>query len=148
MDTPSSTSVLMINGGGAGKFQFRSRSGRTPVIPIASMAFPLCASDILRSGRLSAVSMAVHDDVDGTRFENRPTCARNAAAMLDEPPVIELIEAFRLDGFERSKKPTGNGKMTRETLELKSTQFYMSQSFVNCHWVVLNFEIPCDVRSM
>lgn len=72
--------------------------------------------------------MAVHDDVDGTRFEKRPTCARNAAAMLDEPPVIELIEAFRLDGFERSKNPTGNTeKRARETLELKSTPFYMSQ---------------------
>lgn len=87
--------------------------------------------------------MAVHDDVDGTRFEKRPTCARNAAAMLDEPPVIELIEAFRLDGFERSKNPTGERKNGEgNKLELKSTPFYMSQLEFCLVWVVWNFEFP------
>lgn len=49
--------------------------------------------------------MAVHDDAAGTIFEKRPICTFNAAAIPDEPPAIEDVEALRLGGFE-PKKPT------------------------------------------
>lgn len=102
----------MMNGGGSGKFLLRSRNGRSYVIDehLVLMAFPLRAIDvdILRNGCTAAParSMALHDDAVGTMFENKPICTFNAAAIPDEPPAIEDVEALRLGGFE-PKKPTG-----------------------------------------
>lgn len=64
------------------------------------MALPLLAIDDLRSGRMPVVLMALHDDVlvDGTRFENKPICALSAAAIPVEPPAMDVVEAFLLDG--------------------------------------------------
>lgn len=102
-----SVSVLMINGGGGGKLRLRSRNGGSYVTDehLVLMAVPLRAIDILRSGRIPAISIAVHDDAAGTIFEKRPICTFNAAAIPDEPPAIEDVEALRLGGFE-PKKPT------------------------------------------
>lgn len=107
-----SLSALMTNGGN-GKFPPRSRNGGSYAIDehLVLMAVPLRAIDILRNGRTPAASIALHDDAVGTIFENSPICTFNAAAIPDEPPAIEDVEALRLDGFE-PKKPTGSGKIS------------------------------------
>ena len=105
----------MMNGGGGGKFMLRSRNGGSYVIDehLVLMALhdvPLRAIDILRNGCTPARSMALHEAAVGTIFENRPICTLSAAAMPDEPPAIEDVEALRLGGFE-PKKPTQMGKI-------------------------------------
>lgn len=69
---------------------------------IELMALPLLAIDDFRSGFIPVVLIALQDEVlvDGTRFEKRPIWAFNAAAMPDEPPAMEVVEAFRLGGRE------------------------------------------------
>lgn len=72
------------------------------------IAFPLLAIDDLRNGFMPVVLMALHDDVlvDGTKFENKPICAFNAAAIPDEPPAMDdVVEALRLGGRD-PKIPT------------------------------------------
>lgn len=99
----------MINGGGGGKLWLRSRNGGSYVIDehLVLIALPLRAIDILRNGYCTpAISMALHDDAVGTIFEKRPMCTFSAAAIPDEPPAMEDVEALRLGGFE-PKKPTG-----------------------------------------
>lgn len=56
---------------------------------------------------MPAVWIALQDEAfaDGTRLENSPICAFNAAAMPVEPPVMEDDDAFRLGGLE-PKIPT------------------------------------------
>lgn len=107
------------------------------------MAVPLRAIDILRNGRMPAISIALHDDAVGTMFENRPICTFNAPAIPDEPPAIEDVEALRLGGFE-PKKPTDlreRSKFCFDANQLPSlTTFanvwYGEQSyyFINFQW--------------
>lgn len=94
----------MINGG---RLMQRSRNGGSYVIDehLVLIALPLRAIDILRNGRTPARSIALQDDAAGTIFEKNPICTFNAAAIPDEPPAIEDVEALRLGGFEN--KPTG-----------------------------------------
>ena len=69
---------------------------------IELMALPLLAIDDFLNGLIPAELMALQDAVlvDGTKFVNIPMCAFNAAAIPDEPPAIEDVEAFRLGGLE------------------------------------------------
>lgn len=122
----------MINGGG-GKLMLRSRNGGSYVIDehLVLMAVPLRAIDILRSGRMPAPakSIALHDDAVGTIFEKRPICTFNAAAIPDEPPAIEDVEALRLDGFE-PKKPTRARRNFDSLLKYYDLFFYYLPMFV------------------
>lgn len=74
---------------------------------IELMAYPLLALEDLRNGFIPVVLIALHEDVlvDGTKFEKSPICAFEAAGIPDEPPAMDMVEAFRLGGRD-PKIPT------------------------------------------